>query len=159
PVASDAADSPYGTAVVIVRRSCSPCCHAGRIVYRDAYKPAMKRTAVPHAPVTNIKNVAHDAECRSLLLNGWIKVYAVVCSCRLNVHGPAGIEVAAATFRERMRCFLVVPPSGVIIASKKSAREPRSTMGVPVMPTGSSLVQMRSSADTGSPTFRCQITV
>ena len=76
PVASDAADSPYGTAVVIGGRG--PCCHAGRIVYRDAYEPAMKRTAIHHTPVTNIKNVAHDAECRSLLLNGWIKV---LCRC------------------------------------------------------------------------------
>src|SRR5215470_6249436 len=43
--------------------------------------------------------------------------------------GQPGLMLPVSTFRERMRCFLVVPPSGVIIASKKSAREPRSTMG------------------------------
>ena len=68
-IAGDAADSPYGTAVAVGGRG--PCCHAGRIVYRDAYEPAMKRTAISHAPIANIKNVAHDAECRSLLLDRW----------------------------------------------------------------------------------------
>ena len=32
-------------------------------------------------------------------------------------------------------------------------------MGVPVMPMGSNLVQLRSIADTGEPTFRSQITL
>ena len=35
-----------------------------------------------------------------------------------------------------MRCLLVTPLSGVVIASNNSAREVRSTTGVPVMPEG-----------------------
>src|SRR5262245_8150643 len=57
-----------------------------------------------------------------------------------------------------MKCFLVVPLSGVIIALKKSAREARSITGVPVIPKGSILpLHIRSPADTGSPTLRFQI--
>ena len=63
--------------------------------------------------------------------------------------GQPGLMSPVSTLSEKMRCFLVAPPSGVIIASKKSAREARSTTGVPVMPMGSNLVQMRSSAGTG----------
>src|SRR6266850_5038206 len=92
PVARDSADSPYGTAVGF--GGCSPCCHAGRIVYGHAYEPAMKKTTIAHTPIADIKNVAYDAECRSLLLNRWNKIQAVVCGCRLNVHGPAGLDVA-----------------------------------------------------------------
>ena len=54
PVASDAADSPNGTAVCFGGRS--PGRHIGRIVYRHAYEPAMKRTAIPHTSIANIKN-------------------------------------------------------------------------------------------------------
>jgi hypothetical protein len=52
---------------------------------------------------------------------------------------------------------LVVPPSGMVIASKKSAREARSTIGVPRMPMRSNRLQLRWSPGTGGPTFRCQI--
>ena len=45
--------------------------------------------------------------------------------------GQPGLMSPVSTFRERMRCFLVVPPSGVIIALKKSARDARSTIGRP----------------------------
>ena len=76
PIASDAADSPYGTAVGVGGRS--PCCYAGRIVYRHAYEPAMKNAAIPHAPIADIKNVAHDAERRPLLLDLRSEVDAVV---------------------------------------------------------------------------------
>ena len=81
-------------------------------------------------------------------------LYEAVASTSM---GQPGLMSPVSTLREKSRCFLVSPPSGVIIASKKSAREARSTMGVPVMPMGSNFVHMRSSADTGSPTFRCQI--
>src|SRR5207247_9082092 len=110
PIASDAADSPYGTAVGVGGRS--PCCHAGGIVYRHAHEPAMKRTAIAHTPIANIKNVAHDAECRPLLLNRWIKVYAVVCSCRLNVHGPAGVYVACVHVQGKYEVFLCLAAVG-----------------------------------------------
>ena len=39
---------------------------------------------------------------------------------------------------------MVAPPSGVVIAFKKSAREARSTTGVPMMPMEPTLVQPRS---------------
>ena len=54
---------------------------------------------------------------------------------------------------------MVVPPSGVTIAFKKSAREARSTIGVPMIPMEPTSVQKRSGSGTGAPTFRCQITV
>src|SRR5206468_2249808 len=104
PVASDAADSPYRTAVRVCGRG--PCCHAGRIVYWHAYQPAMKRTAIRHTAVADIKNVAYDAECRSLLLNRRIKLYAVVCSCRLNVHRPARVDIACVHIQGKDEVFL-----------------------------------------------------
>ena len=113
----------------------------------------MKRTAIAHAPIANIKNVAHDAERRSLLLDRRSKGYAVVCSCRSTSTGQPGLMSPVSTFRERMRCFLVVPPSGVIIALKKSARDARSTIGVPMIPMGSKSLQTRSSAEQDRP--RC----
>src|SRR5215472_5441759 len=58
PIASNTADSPYGTAVRV--GGSSPCCYAGRIVYRHAYEPAMKEAAISHTTIANVKNVAHD---------------------------------------------------------------------------------------------------
>ena len=104
PVASDAADSPNGATVGVGGRG--PCCYAGRIVYWYAYEPAVKRTAIRHTAVADVKNVAHDAECRSLLLDGRIKVYAVICSCRFDVHGPAGVDVACVHIQGKDEVFL-----------------------------------------------------
>ena len=67
--------------------------------------------------------------------------------------GQPGLMSPVSTLRERIRCFLVVPPSGVVIVSRKSAREGRSTIGVPMMPIGSNLGLQRSAAETGGP--RC----
>src|SRR5215472_5401004 len=50
--------------------------------------------------------------------------------------GQPGLMSPVSALSEKMRCFLVIPPSGVIMALKKSAREARSTMGVPVIPNG-----------------------
>src|SRR5215472_10152159 len=79
-IAGDPADPPYGAAVGTWAgvRSRRPCCYyAGwiRIIYRDAYEPAMKGTAIGHTPIANVKNIAHDAECWPLLLNRRVKVY------------------------------------------------------------------------------------
>ena len=49
-----------------------------------------------------------------------IPLYEAVASTST---GQPGLISPVSTLREKMRCFLVVPPSGVIIASKKSARE------------------------------------
>ena len=45
PIASDAADSPYGTAVGVSGRS--PCCHAGRIVYRRRLRASHEKDCNP----------------------------------------------------------------------------------------------------------------
>ena len=42
----------------------------------------------------------------------------------LHVHGPAGIRLARIHIQRKDEMFnLVLPPSGVVIASRKSARE------------------------------------
>src|ERR1700730_16875801 len=71
--------------------------------------------------------------------------------------GQFVLMLLVSTFREKMRCSLVVPPSGVVMASKKSERDVRSTMGVPVMPSGSMSPHGRLDKGTGAPTFRCQM--
>src|SRR6266481_3371017 len=69
--------------------------------------------------------------------------------------GQPGLVAPVSTFKEKMKCFCVVP-SGVMVASKKSDRDARSTTGVPVMPRGTILLP--GDADgTGVPTLRCQI--
>ncbi len=47
----------------------------------------------------------------------------------------------------------MVPPSGVVSASKKMVREGKSMTGVPVMPKGSMLPQGMLASGTGVPTF------
>src|SRR5580704_1795766 len=74
-VTGDAPDSPYTAAV---KWSGSPCCYAGRIIYRHSHQPAMKVVAILHTPIPHIENVAHDGERRSLLLDRWNKVDPVV---------------------------------------------------------------------------------
>ena len=62
-IAGDAADSPYRGAVCVRSGSTSPCCYcAGRVraIYRHSHQPAMIKIAIPHAPIPDIKNVAHD---------------------------------------------------------------------------------------------------
>ena len=66
----------------------------------------MKRTAIPHTPIADIKNVAHDTECRSLHLNRCLEVYAVVCGCRLNVHRPARVDVACVYIQRKDEVLL-----------------------------------------------------
>ena len=68
-ITGDTTDAPYCAAKSAGIGGRSPCCYAGWIVNRDAYEPAMKGTAISHAPKSNIKNVAHDAQRRSLLLD------------------------------------------------------------------------------------------
>src|SRR4029453_3419739 len=60
-----------------------------------------------------------------------------------------------STFKEKIKCLIVTP---LIIASKNNDRNPRSTTGVPVMPSGLMLPQGRPEV-TGAPTERCQITL
>src|SRR4030095_196690 len=83
----------------------APCCYGGRITYRHSHQPAMPETAIPQAPISNVKNVAHDAERRSLLLDRCIEVDPVVCSCRLHVHGPAGIYLACIHIKRSNKMF------------------------------------------------------
>ena len=56
----------------------------------------MIRIAIPYAPISNIKNVACDAQCRSLLLDRPSEGRVVVLGCRFHVHRPAliGINVS-----------------------------------------------------------------
>jgi len=93
-IAGDAADSPYRAAVGVGSGGRSPCPNAGWIIYRHSHQPAMKRIAVPHAPISDIKNAVHDGQRRSLLLDRCSEVYPVVCGHRLHVYGPAWIDGA-----------------------------------------------------------------
>ena len=69
---------PYSAAPRTAMGRAGPRRNAGGIIDWYAYQPAMIVTAIPHAPIPNIKNVAYDAECRSLLLDLRIKVDAIV---------------------------------------------------------------------------------
>ena len=68
PITGDAAEAPYSAAPYTSAGGRGPCCYAGGIIYRHAYQPAMIEAAIHHTPISNIKNAAHDAERRSLLL-------------------------------------------------------------------------------------------
>src|SRR5262249_54850510 len=71
--------------------------------------------------------------------------------------GQPEFGAPVSTFREEIRCFLVTPPSGVVIASKNSDREGRSTPVLPVLPAGfEKLAHARSAAITGTPRLRSQ---
>src|SRR5437667_570258 len=87
-------DSPY-TAADYNGVAGSPCHHAGWIIYRHAHKPATKEAAIAQTPISNIKNIAHDAKRRSLLLDRCSEGHAVECSRFLYVHGPARIDLTS----------------------------------------------------------------
>jgi hypothetical protein len=70
-----------------------PCCHIGWIVYRHAHEPTMKRTAVPHTPIADIKNLAHDTEGRSLHLN---RCKNSIAQCALRIHDMATFKVCVS---------------------------------------------------------------
>ena len=107
-VAGDATDSPHAPA----DGAGGPCRYAGWIIYRHAYQPAMKEAAIRHTPISNIKNVTHDAERRSLLLDRSSEGYAIVCSCRAHVHGPAAIDVACIHINGKDEMFLSLAAVG-----------------------------------------------
>ena len=95
-VTGDAAHAPYGAAPYtnVADGAGSPRCYAGWIIYRHAYQPAMITAAIIHAPISNVENITHDAERRSLLLDRWSEGRAVVLGCHLHVHRPPGIDGA-----------------------------------------------------------------
>lgn len=101
-IAGDAADAPYSAADDIRR----PSHYTGRVAYRHSYEPAMKKAAIHHTPISNIKNVSHDAESRPLLLDRRSEGHSVVCNCRLHVHGPAGIDIACIHIKREDKVFL-----------------------------------------------------
>jgi hypothetical protein len=70
----------------------SPCRHTGRIIYGHSHQPAMINAAIRVAPISNIKNVAYDGECRSLHLVRWNEGRAVVLSHQFHVHRPAWVD-------------------------------------------------------------------
>ena len=152
-VTGNAADAPYTAAVYTVVVAGSPCCYAGWIIYWHAHEPAMPEIAILDTAIPDINNVARNAQRRSLLLNLRSEVMPWYVTVPTST-GQPGFMLPVSTSSDKMRCFLVVPPSGVIIASKKSAREARSMTGVPVIPMGSNLGgQARSPDGTGGPTF------
>src|SRR5438132_13937348 len=55
-----------------------PCWYGGWIIDWNSHQPAMPETAIRHAPIPNIKNVAYDSECRPLLLDLRSESQAVV---------------------------------------------------------------------------------
>src|SRR5215475_15199212 len=94
PVAGNPANAPYSTAPRTAMSRAGPRRYSRGIIYGHAHKPAVKHTAIRHAPIPNIKNVTHDAERWSLLLNRCIEGFAVICSRLRHVHWPAGVDVA-----------------------------------------------------------------
>src|SRR5262249_23890083 len=70
-VTGHAANSPYGAVPYTngADGAGGQCCYAAWVIYRHSHQPAMIDAAIPHAPISNIQNVAHDPECRSLLLD------------------------------------------------------------------------------------------
>src|SRR4029077_16678008 len=100
-----------------------PCRYAGWIIYRHAHQPAMIEVAIIHAPISNIKNVAHDAERRSLLLDRCSEGCAVVLSRQLHVHRPAGVDGTRVHVKRNDVMFYGRPAIGRNhCVQKKSAR-------------------------------------
>lgn len=91
-VAGDAADSPYGAAVAAGAGGRGPRRHAAWITYRHSHQPAAIKIAILHTPISNINNVIHDGECRSLLLDLRPEGHPVIQNRRRHVHGPAWID-------------------------------------------------------------------
>src|SRR5207244_4278027 len=60
-ITGNATDAPYCAAVLRAR---GPCQHVGWIIYRHSHKPATIEAAIAQTPISNIKNIAHDAERR-----------------------------------------------------------------------------------------------
>src|SRR5439155_25527792 len=73
--------------------------------------------------------------------------------------GQPLLMLPVSTFSAKMRCFLVVPLYGVVIASRNSVPDGRSTTGVLVMPSGLMSAHGRLVSGTGAPTFLCQMTL
>ena len=108
PITGDAANSPYTAA----NGAGGPCRYAGWIIYRHAHHPAMIDAAIPHAPISNIKNVACDAECSSLLLDRCNEGRAVVLGCHLHVYRPAWIDGARVHVKRNDVMFYGRPAIG-----------------------------------------------
>jgi hypothetical protein len=107
-VTGHAANAPYRAAPYtrIANGAGGPCSYAAGIIYRHAHQPAMKTVAVLHTPISNIKNVTHDAERRSLLLDRCSEGRAVVLSCRLHVYRPAWVDGARVHAKRNDVMFL-----------------------------------------------------
>lgn len=73
--------------------------------------------------------------------------------------GQPALVAPVSTFTEKIMCFTVSPPSGVVIASKNSEREGRSTTGVPEMPRGLMLPQGSLESGIGTPALSTQMTL
>src|SRR5262249_40854721 len=87
-VTGDTASCPYTAA----HGAGGPRCYAGWIVDRHTHQPAMPRGAVINAPIPNIKNVANDAERRSLRLDRGSEGRTVVLGCGLHIHRPTRVN-------------------------------------------------------------------
>ena len=58
PIAGDATNTPYSTAPRTAMSHAGPRRDAGWVVYRHAYQPTIKHTAIRHAPISNINGPA-----------------------------------------------------------------------------------------------------
>src|SRR5215470_14083241 len=105
-VTGDAARAPYTTAVDAVEGAGGPCCYTGRIIYGHSHQPPIKKVAIPVAPISNVKNVAHNGERRALALDLWSESPTIVLSRQLHVHRPAGIDGAGVHVKGNDVMFL-----------------------------------------------------
>ena len=72
----------------------------------------MKDVAIRVAPISNIKNVAHNAERRTLHLVRWNESRAIVLSRQLHVHRPARIDATRVHVKGNDVMFLSVAAIG-----------------------------------------------
>src|SRR4029453_2394782 len=111
-VTGHTASAPYTASGGAVEGAWGPCCYTGWIIYRHAHQPAIKKVAIPVAPISNIKNVAYDGERRALHLVRRNESCAVILSRQLHVHRPAGFDSARTPFKRNDVMFLGVATIG-----------------------------------------------
>jgi hypothetical protein len=82
-----------------------------------------------------------------------VNVVAPLLTLALTSMGQPTLTRPVSIASANIRCFLVVPPSGVVIPSTKSVGDAASMTGVPVMPSGSMLPHGMADKGTGAPRF------
>ena len=126
--------------------------------YLSARPPASHDSRIiPQTPISNIKNVAYNAERWSLLLDRCSERRAVVLSCRLHVNGPAGIDVARIQIKreDKMLYGRATVGCGHCVKKKRARSEVDNRRAGDAHDTKTGAWQI--SCQHGAPRFRCQM--